>query len=234
MFLRNENNSCYINSFFNVLYEAFDDKLDKLFKNSKNNVGKRLKNEILSRNVRNIRQIFSCESKDNSWLYEQKEPLDVVLELHKFFNIPDTCFIREYTFDKNEDLTKIKSYRQSFMCKFINSTINCEISDVDVDYIDKCKRICRIKSYSMLQFHINRNIGNKKSFHKIKAPLKLLTGNLVAIIVHKGNHFDSGHYISYIKDGLQWRLYDDMCSGYKIIKGLDQEIFKNCTDLFYK
>lgn len=237
MFLFNNNNSCYIDSFFIILYTLFDEDYlkKKLFKNNICRIGNIMRNEILNKDIKNIRHLIATFKKDNTWLYEQKEPLDVVLVLKELFNFPKSCTIKEYTYQKtNKDLEliKVSMTRHDFACKFINSNIDIRLSCMDIDKINNITKVHKITAYSMIQFHINRNIGNKKSKHLV-IPEKILNGNLTAIIVHQGNSFDYGHYVTYIKINHKWRLYDDLKKEYVLIDELDSNVFRNCTDLFY-
>lgn len=237
VFLNNNNNSCYIDSFFIILYTLFDDDYLKkfLFKDSLSRIASTIRNEILNKNIKNIRNLISQFKKDNTWLYEQKEPLDVILVLKELFNLPKSCTIKEYTYQKTStdlELIKVSMTRNDFACKFINSNIDIRLSSIDIDKSNNITKVHKITAYSMISFHINRNIGNKKSKHLI-IPEKILHGHLTAIIVHLGNSFDYGHYVTYININNEWRLYDDLKTSYVIINELPNSIFRNCTDLIY-
>jgi ubiquitin carboxyl-terminal hydrolase 22/27/51 len=68
-----------------------------------------------------------------------------------------------------------------------------------------------------------------KSNYNINSPANSLTYELSSVIVHKGK-IDSGHYVSYSREGNDWFLFDDS----KVVLVSEAEVLDaNAYLLFY-
>jgi ubiquitin carboxyl-terminal hydrolase 22/27/51 len=50
--------------------------------------------------------------------------------------------------------------------------------------------------------------GAPPSNHNVNSPINALVYELSSVIVHKGK-IDSGHYVSYSREGNDWFMFDD-------------------------
>lgn len=250
--LTNNNNSCYIDSLFTVLFSIADVK--RLFRNAKTTRAREIRKTILDMDVNAFR--MSCHSDDRhndgeNWLTDQKEPLDILLFIKNHMNFPNDIRYRETHYLKKssspnakcttfvkENLKRCDFFSYKF---FTPSSNNTKLTFDSVDYIDKGNGQTKvikqkfISSSSLLMVHINRNQGNSsKNTTEIIVPKTSKCMELAGIIVHKGSSISSGHYIGYFKKNNKWYKYDDMKSEVEPVVGnLNSNVFRNCTDVFY-
>lgn len=62
--------------------------------------------------------------------------------------------------------------------------------------------------YKSTQTKASKASAPPNTNHNINTPANSLTYELSSVIVHKGN-IDSGHYISYSREGNDWFMFDD-------------------------
>ena len=62
--------------------------------------------------------------------------------------------------------------------------------------------------YKYSQFKSGKAAGNSKMNGNINTPSQIALYELSSVIVHKGK-IDSGHYVSYSREGNDWFLFDD-------------------------
>ena len=69
------------------------------------------------------------------------------------------------------------------------------------------------------QTKASKNAPPINTTHNMNTPANSLTYELSSVIVHKGK-IDSGHYVSYSREGTDWFSFDDS----KVVRASEEEV----------
>lgn len=255
MFLRNYCNSCYIDTLITIFHFILTkEEIEQILKNELDDLCPLVRMAIVDQDIKTLRHCFYTISKNSDWLHKQQEPYDVILMLKTLFEFEKNVAYQEkiYAMKSTEPklyIIKNDDSMYDFCSTLINTNIDYKLSVSEHDFIKfdnhelykkKYSRLLKVKTLmnsksKILMMHVNRNNFGSKLQHKISIPNNLLNFELRAIIVHKGNNVNFGHYVAYLKDHKQqWFIYDDLLDDLVLYgKDLDESIYKNCTDIFY-
>jgi ubiquitin carboxyl-terminal hydrolase 22/27/51 len=73
--------------------------------------------------------------------------------------------------------------------------------------------------YTSSQTKASKNAPPMNTTHNMNTPANSLTYELSSVIVHKGK-IDSGHYVSYSREGTDWFSFDDS----KVVRASEEEV----------
>jgi ubiquitin C-terminal hydrolase len=216
MILKNENNSCYINSLLVVLFLNKDffskasvndygnSQLKVIGNNIKKCLNRKCKNNfrVLLNNYYNIlktiKKINIIDVNDN-WINTPNDVFDFLDFLKIIFNVPNTTKFIENNKINYTDFSIILPYDFTSSIIYIKNEIN--------NYLKA--------NYLFIKFY--RNIGTSK-LNTIIIPAKSIKLKenkfllyLNSLIIHYGDN-NHGHYITIYKNKNKWYEFDDMKS----------------------
>jgi hypothetical protein len=243
----NTSNSCYIDSLIVVLQKVFDMKV--LLRNGSTDISKKLRSSLMKLDIKSFRLFASSidnNMSNDDWLYDQKEPLDVLIFLQNHFKFSNNVVYRETYYNKKGsklDFVKEKIKRHIFFDVQYVTPLNAmrltldEVVTIKQDE-DKPVQVIKRKFIDapLVLLHINRGSnGRDKLTSRVSMSDRMGCMQLRGVIVHLGANICSGHYIGYYKDGTKWYEYDDMRIGAPVMIGRDlpEIAYRNCTDVLY-
>jgi ubiquitin C-terminal hydrolase len=243
----NNNNSCYIDSLLVVLHKVFDMKV--LLRNGSTDLSKKFRRALTSLDIKTFRILAATvDNKMASvdWLYDQKEPLDVLMFLQNHFKFSNNVIYRETYYNKKGggklDFVKEKIKRHVFFdTQYVTPLVDTRLTLDESIHIKNddggSTQVIKRKFIDapIALVHINRGVnGNEKLLSKVFMPCRTGNMHLSGVLVHFGGSIGSGHYVGYYKEGTKWYEYDDMNGSPRLIgRELPALVYRNCTDILY-
>jgi hypothetical protein len=187
-----------------------------------------------------VQQVRSFSPR-TEWLRTQNDPLDVIIELYRVFQIPDGAYAK---LGKNTQSVSISTpmidvftlmgmgKKKVYLDEFVPINKNMEIEmlrakimyvTVQRNYMDERKIMTQVIPSKTVNLQLNKKVLR-----------------LSSALVHIGSSPTSGHYVAYICDHKtnMWYLYDDLQDHLRLIGDFDdlsknKKITSNIVGLIY-
>lgn len=262
-YFKNENNSCYIDSFFVSLMHYPNLKLMKTILDSPliYNSGKlgvaskqikeelqRLWDEVTSLSVNTcsrIRQLFQNFDDLRRDTKKGQKSTDKIDWIHDQQEPLDVINLLNEVFNIANTLDVIEQGNMRKISAFGGITVWPKEDGASLlVQLTKELKTTIVSAPSDLYIHVNRTRVNEKGVgvkNKIKLnfPFTLEKMSLRSVIVHQGSTLQGGHYVAHLKmEDDKWRTYDDTQNTLSVGRSYlsradDDTIKKNCVALVY-